>query len=35
MEPRARVQAGEVSTFCVFPERMHFFDPSSELAIEG
>ncbi len=35
VEPRARVQAGEVATFAVYPERMHFFDPTSELAIEG
>jgi multiple sugar transport system ATP-binding protein len=35
VEPRARVGAGEMATFSVFPERLHFFDPVSERAIEG
>ncbi len=34
VEPRARVDAGQTATFSVFPERMHFFDPTSERAIE-
>jgi multiple sugar transport system ATP-binding protein len=35
VEPRARVDAGQNATFAVYPERMHFFDPVSERAIEG
>jgi len=34
VEPRARVDAGQTATFSVYPERMHFFDPASERAIE-
>ena len=35
VEPRARVDAGEVATFRVYPERLHFFDPVSERAIDA
>jgi multiple sugar transport system ATP-binding protein len=35
VEPRARVVAGAVASFSVYPERLHFFDPGSERAIEA
>ena len=35
VEPRARVAAGEDTVFSVYPERLHFFDAQSQLAIAG
>jgi multiple sugar transport system ATP-binding protein len=34
VEPRAQVRPGEEALFAVFPERMHFFDPESQNAVE-
>ncbi len=33
VEPRAPVRAGEDALFAVFPERLHFFDPESQIAV--
>jgi len=35
VSPRAVVKAGDRTTFAVFPERMHYFDPETQLAIYG
>ena len=35
VEPRAEVHAGQDALFSVYPERLHFFDPESRLAIAG
>ena len=34
VEPRAVVHDGETTRLRVFPERLHFFDPQSQLAID-
>jgi multiple sugar transport system ATP-binding protein len=33
VEPRSIVQTGEVATFAVYPERLHFFDLETQNAI--
>ena len=33
VEPRAEVRVGEVASFAIFPERLHFFDAESQIAI--
>jgi multiple sugar transport system ATP-binding protein len=35
VEPRADVRVGEDALFTIFPERMHFFDPESQKAVES
>lgn len=35
VDPRTVVSAGNRATFTVFPERLHFFDKDTELAIVG
>jgi multiple sugar transport system ATP-binding protein len=34
VEPRSDVRAGEDALFTIYPERMHFFDPESQDAVE-
>jgi multiple sugar transport system ATP-binding protein len=34
VEPRADVRVGEDALFTIYPERMHFFDPESQDALE-
>jgi multiple sugar transport system ATP-binding protein len=33
VEPRSSVQTGEIATFAVYPERLHFFDLETQSAI--
>ena len=33
VEPRSNVRAGEDALFTVYPERLHFFDPESQIAV--
>ncbi len=33
VEPRSAVRVGEETVFAVFPDRLHFFDPESQIAI--
>ena len=33
VEPRASVRVGDVALFAIFPERLHFFDAESQIAI--
>jgi multiple sugar transport system ATP-binding protein len=33
VEPRAAVRMGEDTLFAVYPERLHFFDPESQIAV--
>jgi multiple sugar transport system ATP-binding protein len=35
VEPRANVRTGDLASFAVFPERLHFFDPDTQRAITG
>jgi multiple sugar transport system ATP-binding protein len=34
VHPRASLRAGENAPFAIFPERLHFFDPVTQAAIE-
>lgn len=34
VQPRAAVIAGEKAPFAIFPDRLHFFDPITQVAIE-
>jgi multiple sugar transport system ATP-binding protein len=33
VEPRAAVRTGEDTLFAVYPDRLHFFDPESQIAV--
>jgi hypothetical protein len=33
IDPQARLRAGDTLRLCVQPARLHFFDPTSEMAI--
>ncbi|MGA7836319.1 MAG: sn-glycerol-3-phosphate ABC transporter ATP-binding protein UgpC [Acidimicrobiales bacterium] len=35
VQPRASVTAGEKAAFAIFSDRLHFFDPNTQVAIEG
>jgi multiple sugar transport system ATP-binding protein len=34
VQPRAAVTAGEKAPFAIYPDRLHFFDPNTQAAIE-
>jgi multiple sugar transport system ATP-binding protein len=34
VHPRASIQAGDKAPFAIYPERLHFFDPNTQAAIE-
>jgi hypothetical protein len=35
VDPRSPVRAGDRASFTLHPERLHFFDPVTQLAIAG